>query len=782
MSTFLEEMDEHVSVLNRDLLRLEKTKPDEDNYDKLLRSIFRTVHSLKGAARSVDLTTIEKTCHQMEELFSQVREGQKVLEPPVFRVLFATADGLAEAGHKLRNRIDFKDSSTLSTLIDDLNAAINDGLPDRPAADMHSNGGHGLSNVENGASETIKGEMPELTETRTEPELTPEFRNDLDVLTAATTWTQSQNNRTESSIKIAANKLDRLLAQSSELLTVYRRTEDWLEKLSGLHDYTKRWQDDWRSIEQPLRDRLSETQVESRASIKPFAEANSGRIESLPKSTGESIKSVTKQLDRMLTAMKSDIRVLSETARQVDEEIRTLRMRPFSELCLGMERTARDIASISGKDVQVIVQGADVELDRSILDKLKSPLTHLLRNAVQHGIENVTDRLQKQKNAMGTITVSAALRGSQVEITIEDDGRGIDLQAIKARAKQNGLAEPQNEQDAAELIFMPGFSTSETVNEIAGRGVGLDVVASELLDLQGSIQVSSGRFSGTCFTLTVPLTLTKIRALFVKVEGQVYAFSSANIEMLLRVNPADIMTMQGREVLSVRGRFVPIATLAEALKIPSQDDFGLRSQIPIVVVRHGNNMRAYAVDELLTEQEVVVTNLGARLLRVRNISGATIMPSGQVALIINSADLLRRTTNSSVLSKGDKTTDSSAQKRKRLILCDDSITTRMLETSILESAGYDVTAVSDGADAWELLKQQGADLIVSDVEMPKMDGFTLTRTIRGSSQWSDLPVILVTGLGRERDRARGIEVGATAYVVKGDFDQTELLETIAQLV
>jgi two-component system chemotaxis sensor kinase CheA len=239
--------------------------------------------------------------------------------------------------------------------------------------------------------------------------------------------------------------------------------------------------------------------------------------------------------------------------------------------------------------------------------------------------------------------------------------------------------------------------------------------------------------------------------------------------------------MQGQEVLSVRGRFVAIASLADTLKIPGQKSARGMNTMPIVVVKHGNLLRAYAVDELLVEQEVVVTNLGARLQRVRNISGATLLANGEIALIINAAELVRRVSGKSLINEQEHAT-AEPVKKKRLIVADDSLTTRILEASILEAAGYEVLAVSDGQDAWELLNDKGADLVVSDVEMPMMDGFALTRIIRSSSQWANLPVILVTGLSRERDRARGLEAGASAYVVKSDFEQTALLETIAQLV
>ncbi|HEY9759597.1 MAG TPA: hybrid sensor histidine kinase/response regulator [Oculatellaceae cyanobacterium] len=769
MVTFVEEMEEHVAVLNRDLIHLEKVEPDKPDYDQLLRSIFRTVHSLKGASRSVDLSPIEQVCHEMEELFASVRDDEAMLNPKLFRVLFGIADELCSSGAKLRQHKSL-DEPRLKELHEELSSAIaescrSDGSPSvstkvcpdelpsktlvpEPITEQseekerESSQNHISDNLVSKDVPATPAEVPSQPNQDVGPSIQPvhnviESKNGIadtiNTITGASTKSES------SSIKVASGKLDSLLAQSGELLAVYRKSEVWLEQLSELQDQLK----------------------------------------------GTNLRNTGKLVDKLFSTMKSDLRNLCDSARQVDEEIRSLRMRPFSELCLGMERTVRDIGAASGKKVRVVVCGGDVELDRAILERLKSPLNHLLRNAIQHGLEPVSDRQKSGKDETGTITVSACVQGSQVQIKIEDDGRGIDVAAVRAQAARHRMPIPQSDEEAADMLFLPGFSTSTTVNEISGRGVGLDVVANELLNLQGSINVSHQVGRGTCFVLNVPLTLTKIRVLFVRLNEQTYAFPSSNIETLLRIDCSEVVTVQGRQVLRVRDRFVSVTTLARDLNIDQRvmtlDD---KKKLPIVVVRYGNTLRAYIVDELLTEQEVVVTNLGARLQRVRYLSGSTLQPNGEIALIINSAELIRRNSNneSSRETALFASAEPSKERKKRLIVADDSLTTRILQTSILESAGYEVSAASDGQICWELLNSEGADLIVSDVEMPQMDGFTLTRTIRESSQWRDLPVILVTSLKRDKDRARGLEAGANAYVAKSDFDQKTLLETIAQLV
>jgi two-component system chemotaxis sensor kinase CheA len=374
------------------------------------------------------------------------------------------------------------------------------------------------------------------------------------------------------------------------------------------------------------------------------------------------------------------------------------------------------------------------------------------------------------------------LRGAQVEVAVADDGRGLDLDALRRQVRQRGLPEPADDRELARLVFLPGLSTARLITDVSGRGVGLDVVKSRVESLHGTVELSFTAGRGTHFTLAVPLTLTTLRALLVRAGGQTFAFVGTNVLKLVRVAAGDLRPIEGRDMLSLGGKPLPVASLADTLGLPARAA-GVPGKALALVVAAGEKRMAFVADEFLAEQEVVVKKLGARIRRVPHVSGATILPSGQIALVLNAANLVR-----SALAQGPARAlagarDAAAPKaKKRLLLAEDSVTTRTLEKSILEAAGYEVTAVPDGAAAWQFLQERGADLLVSDVEMPRMDGFQLTEAVRGSKRFPDLPVVLVTARQTEADKARGIAVGANAYLTKSAFDQKNLLETIAQLL
>jgi two-component system chemotaxis sensor kinase CheA len=467
----------------------------------------------------------------------------------------------------------------------------------------------------------------------------------------------------------------------------------------------------------------------------------------------------------------------------LDEEIRRVRMLPFQEACEGLQRTVRDLATAQGKEVELLLPSEAVEMDRSILERLKDPLLHLVRNALDHAIEPPAQRRKAGKPRRGRVTVAATLHGSQVEVTVEDDGKGLDAGAIAEQARRRDLDLPENADDLSRLIFQPGFSTSELITEVSGRGIGLDVVKTSVESVHGTVSVASTPGQGTRFTLTVPLTLTTLRGLLVEAGGQVLAFAGTHVKGLLRVGLNDIHQIEGREMVRHEGRLVPLASLVELLGLPGGEPAGPRGLLPVVIAAAGDRQAAFTVEALLEEQEFTVKSLGPRLVGVPHVAGASTLPSGRIALILNAGDLVRHALGQ---APGRKLTDALAipaqQARRRLLLVEDSVTTRALEKSILEAAGFEVLAAANGEDAWHILQAQGADLVVTDVEMPRMDGFALTEAIRGSKRFRELPVILVTALESDQDKARGIEVGADAYLLKSGFNQQRLLETIGQLL
>ncbi|MGH7439959.1 MAG: hybrid sensor histidine kinase/response regulator, partial [Polyangiaceae bacterium] len=585
-------------------------------------------------------------------------------------------------------------------------------------------------------------------------------------------------------VRVPAAKLDALLAAGTELLVARRRLEPRTEELAALLQFFVRWREEWRQAGRPLRTALGLHGTGGRLEPQgePATRTISRKATRAVVQVAENLERAERSLDALLSGFVSDRDAMDRAAGSLEEEVRRVRMAPFAEACEGLERAARDLARSTGKEVDLALEGREIELDRSVLAGLKDPLLHLVRNAVDHGIEVASKRQAAGKPARGRVVVGAALRGERVRITVADDGSGLDVAAVREAAARRRLPAPADAKEAAQLIFQSGFSTTRFITEVSGRGVGLDVVRGAVEALHGSVTCDAEPGVGLSVVLEVPLTLTTIRAVLVSVAGHVHAVPQSQVQGVLRIGSEDVRSVEGREVISLGDAPVPLASMATVLGFPERETAPGRAKIPVVLVRLGEQRAAFSVDEVLAEQDLVVTSLGRRLRRVPHVIGATVLPSGRIAPILNGADLLKtalRRAPGRPLATGRV---AARPKPKQLLVVDDSVTTRSLVKSILETAGYAVVTAPDGVAAWQLLQERGADLVVSDVEMPRMDGCDLTRTIRKSLRFRKLPVVLVTALDSADDRARGLESGADAYLAKSAFDQKQLLETIAQLV
>ncbi|WP_047860965.1 hybrid sensor histidine kinase/response regulator [Archangium gephyra] len=542
-------------------------------------------------------------------------------------------------------------------------------------------------------------------------------------------------------VRVSAQKLDALLARSGELRVAGLRMEGRVEQVEAVHEELHQ-----------LRLRLRGTD-----------ETVARRLET--------------RLAQLGRALAADQRTLLQTTGGLDEEVRRARTLPFAEACAGLERNARDLALASGKQARLEVRGGALELDRSLLQGLREPLLHLVRNAVAHGLETPAARREAGKPEEGRVTLSAQLRGGRVQVVVEDDGRGLDMASIRARGRARGLPVLQDAGDAR-LIFMPGLSTAEAVTAVSGRGVGLDVVRAQVEAMRGSVDVAFEPGLGTRFTLDVPLTLSTLRVLLVTAGGHTFAVAGEGVERLLRLEPGDVRVVEGRQMWAAPRALVPLAPLTAVLGLEASAP---RQRPGAMVLSAGEVRAVLVVDEVMAEQEVLVRGLGPRIRRARHVSGVAVLPDGRMAPLLNAASLVRAAEGRTAPA-GLFPAPVERKSRRRVLLADDSMTTRALEQSILEAAGYEVLACADGQEAWERLLTEGADAVVSDVEMPRMDGFALTEAVRGSPRFGRLPVVLVTARSRPEDKARGLQVGASAYLVKSAFDQTHLLETLRQLL
>ena len=719
MSTFVEEVADHVRSFNTDLLALESGQGDSAN---LLQSLFRTAHNLKGASRAVDVGLVESACHALEDVLARARDGSRPLDRGGFEILFATADAIQEAGARLKVKQSLA-ASPLAALMPRLRAA----------------------------AETDARPVPVLLVSP------PPLRAE-----AAAVPMVDRRDADGDTLRVQASKLDTVLTRSGELLLAVRQAERRRDEWTTVEDGASGLAENFRVLQGLL---ARDTATETRAAAQQV---------------GLGIDKLKDDLDRVLATAAAGGRGLVRTAGDLDACVRSLRMVPFAEAGQGLERAVRDLALAAGKEVVFKLLGHEVELDRAVAERLKDPLLHLVRNAVDHGIESPAERAAAGKPSAGVVTVSASLKGSQVEIAITDDGRGLDRQRIREEARARGMPESAEDRDLLALVFHPGLSTARALTAVSGRGVGLDVVKSQVNALHGTVGLESVAGAGTTFALTVPLTVTLIRALLVEAAGRTFAMATTQVMALRRLLPAEVRNVGGREMLAVTSGLLPLVSLAEALGLPApRRDRGQGGFV--VLVEAGTSRVAFVVDELCAEQDLVVTGLGRRLRRVPNLAGCALMEDGGIALIVSAAELaesaLRAPAGRLLVAA-----PVSEMPRRRLLVADDSVTTRTLEKAILEEAGYEVRLAADGHQAWRILQEEAIDLVVADVEMPGMDGFTLTDSVRHSAALRAIPVVLVTSLSTDKDRARGLEVGANAYLVKSGFDRSRLLEAVGQLL
>jgi two-component system chemotaxis sensor kinase CheA len=594
----------------------------------------------------------------------------------------------------------------------------------------------------------------------------------------------------KTNVRVPVEKLDSLLAQSGEMLLAERRLVGSIAEVQQIREQVRAWRREWTGLDRAVLRQLA-TAVEdcserdSHGGAQTVVRRPVVRVTEQLQERERRITQLERDLDRIARSLTRDGQQIRRAWEGLNEDVHRVRMLPFSEACRGFDRLVRDMAHSLGKQIDLVIEGGQTQLDSAILDRLRGPLVHLLQNAADHGIEPAQERIAAGKPALGKLKVSAVVQGGQVEVTIADDGRGLNLEALAERLRRHGRPAPEDERELIHTIFQPGVSTSAGVSDLSGRGVGLDVVKSEVEQMHGAVDVSFMTGKGTQFRLRLPLTLTTLRVLLVTAGGETFAFASSAVERLLLVSNDDVRQIAGRSMLAAPGRPpLPLVRLSDVLGSPNPGRIAPGAKTPVVLLHQGLDRAALAVESFVAEQDVVVKSLGSRLIRLRHLAGASVLPSGRIALLLNTAELIEGVLHpSGVIGETFSTPAAQAPVAvKRLLVAEDSFTTRTLLKHRLEAAGYHVTAARHGAEAWALLQEEGADLLLSDVDMPELDGFRLTQKVRRSPQFRYLPIVLMTSRATAADRAAGAEAGANAYLVKSAFDQRALLETIAQLI
>jgi len=763
LATFRVEADEHLQAMSSGLLELEKT-PSGVQQTELVEKIFREAHSLKGAARAVNLTEIESVCQSLESVFAALKSKHLAVSTPLFDLLHQAVDA---AGRLL--------------------------APDTGASGAYR---PAIMELMRRLDDALKGPLPDPEMPVLAPraqELAPAYSSAATAESAATAGVHSPlpaPTMASETVRVSTAKLDAVMRQVEELLSPRlasgQRAGELRETSAALAAWKKeraRIQPAMRVVEQTLErnNRVNGATKEQRELPKLLEYLN-----------GESLhlKTLEDRLASLAQSAEHDQRTLAGMTDNLLHDVKEMHLLPFSSLLEVFPRFAREFARDQAKEVELVIQGGEIEVDRRILEEMKDPLIHIFRNCIDHGIEKPAAREQKHKPPRGTITVTVSQRDSgKVEILVVDDGAGIDAAQVKSAARKLGIVSPEEagqlgEQEAMALIFRSGISTSPIITEVSGRGLGLAIVREKVEQLGGTISIKSHHDKGTSLRMVLPLTLATYRGILIRAGDHLLVVPATAVERVMRVPDKDIRTVENRETIPLDGQTVSLVSLGDVLDIPRRNaasGSGVNAQA--VVLSLGSVRVAFRVEEILGEHEVLVKALGPQLARVRNVAGASVLGTGQVVPVLNVPDLMKSAVKPTAPSRGPVAAEKSAETKKQSILVvEDSITARALLKNILESAGYHVTTAVDGIDAYTTLKTGTFDLIVSDVEMPRMDGFDLTAKVRSDKQLAELPIVLVTALGSREHRERGIDVGANAYIVKSSFDQSNLLEVIGRLI
>ena len=759
MNTFKIEADEHIKVISAGLLELEQIG-DSPEQEKIVETIFREAHSFKGAARAVNLSSIEVICKSLESIFDSWKRHKTAATPETFDALHKALDFLTRTLHELDMPVSETDKVSISKQVATLQ-----------------------NSLESFWNQPKESELERKVELKNlQPVSADKNLRDSDS-------TAKEKMALSETIRIPSKKLDALFLKVEEIfsskLSLGNRLEDLNTVLASFDELKKekaRLSGNIRILERELKHSGNDKENAVRKNDTVLK-----LVEYLNWNDGYS-KTIEQQLSAIAKSLKQNHRSIEVMTTNLLEEIKNVLMFPFSSLLEIFPKVIRELSHDQKKDVSLDVHDAEIEIDKRILEELKDPFMHLIRNCIDHGIEKPNERKQKGKNPRGLISIEIAQKESgKVEINFSDDGAGVDLEKVRTSALKQKLISDEdagmmNDQQILSLVFHSGVSSSALITDISGRGLGLAIVREKVEKLGGSVSIKSRPGVGTSFQIILPLTLATFRGIFVRLGEQFLVIPTANVKRVIRIKKNDIKTVENKDTILLDGKVFSLVKLSDILGIEQKESETKQYDVyQVVIVSLNENELALIVDEILGEQEVLIKPLGKQLTRVENISSVTVLGNGKVVPVLNVFDLMKSSAKVPSAKSIAPAAEKEDAKQKSVLVAEDSITARALLKNILEVAGYEVTTAVDGLDAFTQLKAKNFDIVISDVDMPRMSGFDLTLKIRSEKKFSNTPVVLVTALESKEDRERGIDVGANAYIVKSSFDQKNLLEVIRQL-
>ncbi|OEZ97599.1 hybrid sensor histidine kinase/response regulator [Duganella sp. HH101] len=749
LDLFRMEADSQTQILTDGLLAMERLKNDAS----AVESMMRAAHSIKGAAAIVGLEVVVQLAHGMEDAFIAAQHGKLALTPNRVDVLLAGVDLILQLSRLQDSGVDAWLAANSALIRKTLDSIASIAFLPEPVNLQVEAGLMPPAPVPAAPTAFQPGELP-IAAAPSAP-----VSEDAPSIAA----------RTPASLKTAQN-FDRLLSLASESRISAHQMHPFIQDMQRF----KRNQSSLFALIEQLHEAISNS---SDAGLKEKSLLALQKTHPLKQFVLEHIADIEAYERRLLAVSQGMV-----------DEVLTLRMRPFRDGVQAFPRMVRDLARGMGKDVRLEIIGEDTLVDRDILARIESPLNHMLRNAVDHGMDTAEQRIAAGKPGAGTIVLEARHRAGMLSIEISDDGKGVDLEKIRARVIDRKMTSPQmaaslSPAELMEFLFLPAFSLKESTTEISGRGVGLDIVHETIRSQNGTVRIESELGVGFRTYITLPLTQSIVRALVVDVKGEAYAVPIVQVERVIKVPQSAIHTLESKQFFDLGGEHLGLVSAAQVLELGDTDSSS--EELAVVVIGSGARRYALVVEAIRGEQSLAVQALDPIFGKMRDISAAALLDDGEPVLILDVPDLLLsidKLLHEGGLHQLTKSDQAERRKTKRILVVDDSLTVREMERKLLLSRGFLVDIAIDGIDGWNVVRSGDYDLVITDVDMPRMDGIELVTLIKKDIHLHKLPVMIVSYKDRPEDRARGLSAGADYYLTKGSFHDETLLDAVSDLI
>ena len=775
MDLFRVELENNTRTLESGLVTAER-----DQTPERIEPLMRAAHSIKGAARIVGLNAAVTLAHAMEDVLSAAQHGKMPLTADAVDSLLKGNDFFASLARlEISELIAALEKGTdeIQSLSGQLRAHLS--MPSEVRRETGAAKPAAVEAKPKDSASVITAATPDFSASivksvpdgsAAEASLTADACPAVPAVQTVSRSGAVQDKAEGGLVRVRSENMNRLMALAGECLVQAQSVKTVYQNLLGM----KR---DIVELEKPLRlffeDQMKNQDGESDANLKETL--NRGAY-------------FEQTVSQEIARFERFSRRLEHLAHRLYNEVISSRMVPFSDGLHGFSRMVRDLARETGKQIRFEIAGAATPVDRDILEKLEAPLSHLIRNAIDHGVETPQLREAAGKPAEGTITLEARHIAGMLNISLSDDGRGINPEDLRGKIVEKGyvsleMAGSLSRAELFEFLFLPGFSTARDVTEISGRGVGLDVVFNMAHEVGGTVRVDSESGRGSRFQLQLPLTLSVLRTLLLSIDSEPYALPLSRIDRVLALVPAEILEIEDRQYCTLDGENIGILSARQLFQLPPAS--GPADRINVVMISDRLNRYGLVVDHVIGEENLVVRPLDSRLGKVPNVSAGAILDDGSPVVIFDADDLVRsihQLLTTGKLQKIGKGGPAVKAGKKRVLIVDDSLTVREVERRLLETAGYEVVTAVDGVDGWNILTAQSFDLLISDVDMPRMNGIDLVRTVKADPMLKEVPVMIVSYKDREEDRLRGLDAGANYYLTKGSFHDESLLTAVHDLI